>query len=99
MDDKEMARALVAAFLSDVPLRVRKLGELLGQGDASGFLLQAHTIKGAAENMSAPGLRDAAFELEKSGKAGRIEDALAQLPRLETEFARLKEFLEQGGWT
>jgi CheY-like chemotaxis protein/HPt (histidine-containing phosphotransfer) domain-containing protein len=99
MDDRELARTIVEEFLSDVPLQVRKLGDYLSEKDATGVGHQAHTIKGAAANMGAHALREAAFQLEMSGKEDRLADALDLLPRLESEFKRLKQFLERAGWT
>ncbi len=99
MDDRELARTIVTGFLSDIPGQVRKLRVCLSGNDAPGAQRQAHTIKGAAANIGASALRKVAFELEKIGKERRLGDALDLLPRLETEFERLKRSLEQGGWT
>ncbi len=99
MDDQELARTIVAGFLSDIPLQIRKLKEFVREGDAPGTERQAYTIKGAAANMGAPALREVGSKLEEIGREGRLGDALDLLPRLETEFERLRLSLEQGGWT
>jgi PAS domain S-box-containing protein len=99
MDDRDLARTIVAGFLDNIPVQVSKLKEFLSGGDAPGAQRQAHTIKGAAANLGAPALRDVALELEQIGKAGRMGDALDVLPRLETEFERVRRALEQNGWT
>jgi PAS domain S-box-containing protein len=99
MDDRELAHTILAGFLDDVPTQVRKLKDFLNSGDTPGAQRQAHTIKGAAANIGAPALSEVAFELEEIGKSGRLGDALDVLPRLETEFQRLRNALEQKGWT
>jgi PAS domain S-box-containing protein len=97
MDDRDLARTIVAGFLNDIPHQVRKLRDFLNEGDASGAGRQAHSIKGAAANMGAPSLREVAFEMEETGKGSKLADALDLLPRLETEVERLKRSLEQSG--
>ncbi len=99
MDDRDLARTIVAGFLDNIPVQVSRLKEFLSGGDAPGAQRQAHTIKGAAANLGAPALRDVALELEQIGKAGRLGDAFDVLPRLETEFERVRHALEQNGWT
>jgi CheY-like chemotaxis protein/HPt (histidine-containing phosphotransfer) domain-containing protein len=99
MGDRELAREIVAGFLEDVPIQVRKLKDLVSQGDAAGARRQAHAIKGAAANIGAPALRKVALELEDTWGAGRLEDGFGVLPLLETELGRFKHVLEQTGWT
>ena len=99
MDDRELARTIVAGFLDDVPVQIHKLKDFISGGDSPAVHRQAHTIKGAAANLGAPTLREVALEVEEMGKGGKLEEALNMLPRLETEFERLKHALEQKGWT
>jgi len=99
MDDRELAQTIIDGFLGDVPVQVGRLRDFLSKGDAPSARLQAHTIKGAAANISAPALREAAHEMEELGKTGRLDEALGMMPRLETEFERLKLVLRQNGWT
>ena len=99
MDDRELAHAVVAEFLKDIPVQIRKLKDFVSGGDAEGARRQAHTIKGAAANIGAPAMREAALELEQIAKAGSLAKGLDVLPRLETEFERLRQTLEQKGWS
>jgi PAS domain S-box-containing protein len=99
MDDRELARTILDGFLSDVPVQVGRLRDFLSSGDAEGVRLQAHTLKGAAANISAAALSETALELEEMGKTDRLDDALGVMPRLETELQRLRLVLEQNGWT
>ena len=56
---------------------------------------QTHTIKGASANVGGVALREAAFELEKAGKAGNLEAAKAGISRLEIQFEILEESIEK----
>jgi two-component system, sensor histidine kinase and response regulator len=98
MDDRELARLIVSGFVADIPVQLHRLNDFLNSGDAPGVQRQAHTIKGAAANIGAPALREVAFVLEELGKAGKFEEALEALPRLEAEIERLKRTLEHDGW-
>jgi two-component system, sensor histidine kinase and response regulator len=98
MDDRELAREVVAGFLEDLPRQSEKLRDFIDARDAAGARRQAHTIKGAAGNVGAPAIRALAVELEEMGKEGRFEEVLKTLPLLDTEFERLRSELERRGW-
>jgi two-component system sensor histidine kinase/response regulator len=99
MDDRELANAIMAGFIKDIPLQVQKLKNFLNGGDVPGARRQAHTIKGAAATVGAPALRKVAFELEEMGKSGRLGEALEVLPRLECEFDRVKRAIKKKAWS
>jgi len=90
MDDEELARTVIEAFLDDVPKQIEALRSYLEAGDAISAERQAHTIKGASANLGGEALRALAFEMEKAGKAGNLEYVMAYLPEMERQFARLK---------
>jgi two-component system sensor histidine kinase/response regulator len=90
MDDEDLARTVIEAFLDDVPKQIEALRGYLKTGDAPGAERQAHTIKGASANLGGEALRAVAFGMEKAAKAGDLEYVTARLPELEKQFARLK---------
>jgi len=95
MNDEDLARTVIAAFLEDMPKQISELKSFVEQGKAEQAGVQAHKIKGAVANIGGEALREVAFEMEKMGKAGDAE-ALAQLaPDLERQFARLKASVEK----
>jgi len=93
MGDQDLARSIIAGFLSDIPQQIARLKAYVQTGDAVAAQRQAHTIKGAAGNIGAPALLQAAYDVEELGRAGRLAEAVKGLPRLEIEFERLKEVL------
>ena len=90
MGDEELLHQVVAGFLEDVPVRMTALGDSLTRGD---FLLarrQAHAIKGAAANVSAPAMMEAASRLEEAAEAvdsGQVEKLFTTL---QGQFCRLQ---------
>jgi PAS domain S-box-containing protein len=99
MDDRELAGDIMQTFLSDMPQQLEVLREAVAGNDAERVHRQAHAIKGAASNVSAEALRDAAFALETLGKEKRFDGAEEAYKRVEVELIRLREYLEQHGWT
>jgi len=91
MDDEDLARAVAAGFLDDIPRQIGALGTCLGTGDAPGALRHAHSIKGASANVGGEALRAVAIEMEKAAGAGDLEGVAARLPDLESQFGRLEE--------
>jgi signal transduction histidine kinase/DNA-binding NarL/FixJ family response regulator/HPt (histidine-containing phosphotransfer) domain-containing protein len=95
MGDEDFMRTTARSFLKDLPVEVKALRDYLKAGDASGAARQAHSIKGASANVGGEALREAAFEMEKNAKAGRLEAVMARLPELDMQFARLKAAMKK----
>jgi len=94
MDDGDLAKIIMKAFLSDMPQQIQALKGYLETGDAPGVERQAHTIKGASANVEGSSLQALAFEMEKAGKAGDLNSVKALMGELEMQFSRLKEMME-----
>jgi signal transduction histidine kinase/DNA-binding response OmpR family regulator len=93
MDDSALIRTVVDCFLSDLPRQLKALTGYLESGDKLGAERLAHSIKGAAANVSGEALREAAFETERSAAAGEMATCLAKLFAVDFEFARLRTAL------
>jgi PAS domain S-box-containing protein len=93
--DKALVERSALGFTSDAPNLIEKLKRALMENDTSGIEQQAHTIKGAAANVSANLLRDVAYEIEKAGHAGDIKAAKAFIYELDAQFNRLKSMVER----
>jgi PAS domain S-box-containing protein len=91
MDDEDLARTVIEAFLDDVPKQIEALRGYLEAGDAPGAERQAHTIKGASANLGGEALRAVAFEMEWAAKAGDLDGVKACTADLEAQFDALKE--------
>jgi PAS domain S-box-containing protein len=93
MNDEDLAKEILAAFLEDIPRQIAALRSYLESGDARGAERQAHNLKGAAATVGGERLRDVAFEMEKAGKAGDLSAAAGHLAGLDAQFDRLKQEL------
>jgi PAS domain S-box-containing protein len=98
MGNKALAEKLVHAFLQDAPSHLSHLRSHLEAGDADGARRDAHTLKGAAANVSAVGLRAAALQTEQAARAGELENVRELLPRLEEQLERLRAALADDAW-
>ena len=90
LDDEELADTLVKMFVANTPESLERLREAISSGDGGRIKSAAHFIKGAAANLCAGGVRDAAYEIEMAGVHGDIDLASRLLPQLE---ARWQAFL------
>jgi CheY-like chemotaxis protein/HPt (histidine-containing phosphotransfer) domain-containing protein len=93
--DHALIDLVLTGFMEDVPRQIEKLRKELSLCNPSGIRHQAHSIKGAAANVAAGNLRDAALALEKIEEDKYPDEAGGMISRLEKEFAQLKGVLEQ----
>jgi HPt (histidine-containing phosphotransfer) domain-containing protein len=90
--DEAFLEELLDLFGEEFKVKSRALAEALSRRDAAAIREAGHAIKGAAANLSLPGLRAAAQAMERAGAEGRIDDAQTTLEVLRTEFERLRKF-------
>jgi len=90
MGDEELAGEVLESFLQDLPTRLEALRLLVEAGDPQAVAREAHTIKGAAANVGAESLRQAAAQVETAGRAGDMEAARRIGARLPELFARVR---------
>ncbi len=95
MDDENLARVIMKAFLEDAPERIHALKGAVAVGDFQSASLQAHTIKGASDNLGGAALRSVASEMERYARAGDMDAIRKRIPELEMKFAKMKEAIEQ----
>ena len=95
MGDEEFARSVAVGFLQDLPKLLAGLKERVAQQDLELTWKQAHKMKGSAANVGGEALKEAAFEVEKAGKAGNLAAVAEWMPELELQSARLREVLQQ----
>lgn len=91
--EKDFYKELLDLFLEDVPQRVAELRSAIEAGDAARVASAAHSIKGAAANLSAMPVRETAYALETRGRGADLSGAPQLLAQLEAEIERLAEFV------
>ncbi|SFK43406.1 PAS domain S-box-containing protein [Desulfomicrobium apsheronum] len=65
LDDEQLAKEILAGFAEDIPLRIAGLKRGLEDNDLATAALHAHSIRGAAANLGAGVLQDAAKDMER----------------------------------
>jgi two-component system, sensor histidine kinase and response regulator len=87
--DRELLADVVRLFLEDCPVRLVAIEKAVASRDAERIRFEAHGLKGAAGNLSASGLFEAATMLERLASEARIETLDAAWRRLSTEATTL----------
>ena len=94
LGDADLLSELSNMFLDDASSSLAVLREAVKEGDALTVERVAHTLKGAAGNMGAPGMAAICAELQDVGASGYLGVAAELLGRLEKEFGRVRPALE-----
>jgi len=81
-------------FLEDAPQNLNKVSKGLEEDDLEGVRKGAHAIKGAATNLAAKHLQEAARRIERAASEGESETAWIWSGNLVYEYERLKTHLE-----
>jgi two-component system sensor histidine kinase/response regulator len=93
--DEGLFSEVIQLFLEDCPARLAAIKAALDRGDADAIRVTAHGLKGAAGNLSATGLFEAANTLERLGAERRIDAARAAWHLLSAEAAAAMDALRQ----
>lgn len=91
--DAGLLTEISQVFLGDAPNQIETICRGLEQDDLSQVQKGAHSLKGAAGNLAAGPLRDAAQELEEAGRRRDAPRARAVFAQVQYQFHRLKKFL------
>ncbi len=94
-DDLELGRELVQAFLDEIPDQIEQLRQAIEKSNVETVRRAAHSIKGAAANVSGKSLQAIAWEMEQLGKAGRAKEIASLMPELEQRFDTLLQAMKQ----
>ncbi|MGO9014498.1 MAG: response regulator [Dissulfurispiraceae bacterium] len=90
MDDMDLARRIIAAFMEEIPRMLDELRDQIVRGDAYLAGRQAHKIKGAAANTGFMAMSAIAADMQKAGEKGQMEAIIALMPELENQLELLK---------
>ena len=91
--NREILVEVLAGFLKTVRLQINTMQGAIRSKDAEALWKEAHSIKGGAANLVAKELSRLALELEQTGKAGALENAIEALDPFEKEFQRLEDYV------
>ncbi len=91
--DREVMREIVAIFCHSTPELVSDIRAAIDVRDLTRLRASAHTLKGAAGNLSAKRLAALALELEDAGQSSDVARAAHYFPRLAAEAEELLTIL------
>ena len=97
MDDMDLARRVIAAFVEGIPRMLDELREQIVRGDAELAGRQAHKIKGAAANTGFMAMSAIAADMQKAGEKGQMETIIALMPELESQLELVKAKIKDSG--
>jgi signal transduction histidine kinase/CheY-like chemotaxis protein len=92
-EDLDLLAEMIDLYLSSSPLLMQEIESAVAARDGEKISRAAHTLKGALKNMCAETCAEAAFQLEKIGKSGEVQQADDALAVLKNEFQRLQSAL------
>jgi two-component system sensor histidine kinase/response regulator len=93
--DEQLFLDVVRLFLDDCPMRLAAIKAAVDSRDAEKIRTTAHALKGAAANLSAQRLFEAARTLERLGAERRLEPAEAAWRQLSLEATSVINMLRQ----
>jgi CheY-like chemotaxis protein len=97
--DRVLLIEVVNLFVMDCPLRLTAIRAAIDRRDGDAIRDASHALKGAAANLSAPGVFDAARTLERVGTENRLDAAEAAWRALSGEAAGLLAYLRSEEFT
>jgi len=80
--DEELLREVAGLFLDEYPMLLRDIQSAAMSRDAEALQRAAHSMKGSVSNFGADVVYQAAFILEKKGRAGELDSLGPCIERL-----------------
>ncbi len=94
-NDMTFYKEMVKEFVGYVPEKLNLISNGIKAGDFDAIQKNAHSIKGAAGNLSAVKIYSLTLEIENKGRGKNIAGAEDLVAELKREMERLKEFIEK----
>lgn len=93
--DEELLREVAGLFLDEYPLLMGEIRQAALSRDAESLQRAAHSMKGSVSNFGAAGVYQAAFALEKKGRAGDLDDLNPCIDLLESALENIRPALQE----
>jgi len=94
MGERDIVKEVVLEFLKKVPKQINKIDDAIDMSSFDVVKFEAHSIKGAAYNMTSKSFGDAARNLENSTKNGNSQNIKDSFELLKNEFEILQTTLK-----
>jgi two-component system sensor histidine kinase/response regulator len=95
--DEILYNQLLEEFMQRLPADISRIKAAQAEGSQHEFLRLAHSLKSVSLTFGATPLSEVARQLEAMGLARTLDQAVLLLEPLESEHARLRQFIETSG--
>lgn len=85
--EEELLREVARLFLDEYPMLMNEIRSAAALRDASALERAAHSMKGSVSNFGTERVYDAAYALERMGRAGDLSTAAECIEKLESALA------------
>jgi len=93
--DPDFLKELLGIYSEEFVQRAKELRAAIDGQNFQAIQELGHSLKGSSANLSLPGLRWAATDIEMAGRERDIQKAKGSYAGLEKEFEKLKQYLAQ----
>ena len=93
-DDKELFLELLDIFQEDYTEKRRQLGQFVAANDLEQTANTAHSLKGAAGNISAAGVNKVCAQIEQLAEDRALTDYQSLLKKLDEQYRLLDEHIK-----
>lgn len=91
MDNEELVKVVMDAFMTEASSLVQDIEQA---DTANALTMAAHSLKGAAANISAVQLSDLSFKIEMASRDNDLETAKKLVPYVRPSFEKLKQVVD-----
>ncbi|MHC4638204.1 MAG: response regulator [Planctomycetota bacterium] len=96
--NEEVIKQVTAMFLKDSPTCINSISEAIKEGNPKHVGMYAHSLKGAALQISATNLSELAHRMEAAGKEKKMAIIPALFEEVKEEFAKVVSFMSKPDW-
>ena len=93
-DDKELLMELLEIYLDDYPGKRKQLGEDVSAKNTEGIKSIAHSLKGAAGNISAKALHSLFWQIEQKTKNNDFSGVDSLISAIDQQHAILEQYIQ-----
>ena len=90
MDNEELVKVVMDAFMADAPALIQDIEQAGADNDAEALTMAAHSLKGAAANISAMELAEISSRIEMAARDSDLDTAAKLVPHVMPFFEKLK---------
>ena len=94
LGDEELAKEIIEGFIEDSLCQIGIIKEAFDNRNTDVIHRQAHSLKGAAANVSATALKELLYQIEIAGETKDLTKTASLIPKLDEQFEVLKKKLE-----